>query len=519
MSTRHTDAQRRKARARSPGAKQQKLLDNRRSEICCVRDCTNPKVCLNQAYKKCAEHGGVEQLWAILASECKSHSARKDSRLRAADIGDICAKQQGECFYCSIPLLLRRGTRSPDQVSVERVNDGENYRKDNVVLTCWLCNRMRNKNSWQLMESFLLVWLGGDASAREIHHHANRNWANAVIKSANKEDKKSGLTPEWTKALMMEKYDALDGRCQASGIKMCRCDEPRCLFKASIDRIDNGKGHTLANSRLVCFGINSARGDLSIEQFEKEVERRRTGLLSQISSADCCVSECKEPKAVRAGPTRPPLCIKHGGTGQLWDHLSDRNQIAARELRARFREQGGVCLWCKVPLLLSSYSTSLDALIVDKKVFGRPKRMGAKGFVICCQLCSLLRNRANIDLFRPFAADLFAEAGKGCQSAGRPNYWTNVDSNHAKAQRMIRWVGEKKLCSVLGVRVCCCDRMQCPYMVKMVGSKEGGGVVCQAARSAMRGCANEGFLRAAVARRKNLLKVQILRAHKASSST
>ncbi len=47
--------------------------------------------------------------------------------------------------------------------------------------------------------------------------------------------------------------------CSMTGIPL-RWDEPGSPWLPSLDRLDNGKGYTRDNVRLVCWAYNSMRG-------------------------------------------------------------------------------------------------------------------------------------------------------------------------------------------------------------------------------------------------------------------
>ena len=59
--------------------------------------------------------------------------------------------------------------------------------------------------------------------------------------------------------------DLQDMRCAVSGMKMEWI--PRSPHKVSVDRIDCQVGYTKANSRLVCWIVNSAMSDFAFEDF------------------------------------------------------------------------------------------------------------------------------------------------------------------------------------------------------------------------------------------------------------
>jgi len=53
--------------------------------------------------------------------------------------------QEWLCFHCSKYLLLEKGNKDPDQISIDRVNNSKGHSKGNVVLSCWDCNYTRRK--------------------------------------------------------------------------------------------------------------------------------------------------------------------------------------------------------------------------------------------------------------------------------------------------------------------------------------------------------------------------------------
>jgi len=61
-------------------------------------------------------------------------------------INKILNHQNWKCFHCSKYLLLEKGNRDPDQVSVDRVDNLKGHSKGNVVLSCLECN-LRRQNT------------------------------------------------------------------------------------------------------------------------------------------------------------------------------------------------------------------------------------------------------------------------------------------------------------------------------------------------------------------------------------
>lgn len=55
--------------------------------------------------------------------------------------------------------------------------------------------------------------------------------------------------------------------CAATGI-VFRSPEPSLLLRKSPDRIDNSKGYTEDNVRIVCYAANMARQSTSVEELD-----------------------------------------------------------------------------------------------------------------------------------------------------------------------------------------------------------------------------------------------------------
>lgn len=111
-----------------------------------------------------------------------------------------------------------------------------------------------------------------------------------LVYNLRKRDPTSTLVKEDLERL----YQEQNGLCALTGFKLqyVRHQGKGCnqanLFNTSVDRIDQTKGYTLDNIRLVCFHANMIRGSLSDEQLlewcyaisiqtnaQKEVRRKK----------------------------------------------------------------------------------------------------------------------------------------------------------------------------------------------------------------------------------------------------
>lgn len=83
----------------------------------------------------------------------------------------------------------------------------------------------------------------------------------AIINHAAK--RKQSLGFDIDLGYLLEVYDAQDGRCAVSGVKMTHiAGSGRTLTNISIDRIDSSKGYLRGNVQFVCDIVNRMKSDM-----------------------------------------------------------------------------------------------------------------------------------------------------------------------------------------------------------------------------------------------------------------
>lgn len=100
------------------------------------------------------------------------------------------------------------------------------------------------------------VELAASQRARRIRHVADPHFRANQLWHAAKHRKKHGVTIDtaWIEQRILR------GVCEVSGLPLVMSQSGREPFSPSLDRIDNSKGYTPENTKLVCWLYNRAKG-------------------------------------------------------------------------------------------------------------------------------------------------------------------------------------------------------------------------------------------------------------------
>lgn len=158
--------------------------------------------------------------------------------------------QAESCAICRRTFDLKAG-RSPDSVSLDRIDSSVGYRKNNVHLVCVLCNYGKHEYSLQEFK---------DAFAKGLHtpmvrvdDTSIRSHLRPIVTSARR---RRPHNFELTLDVMIAKAKSQMMRCYYTGIPLLFAPHDAPMYKASIDRMDSSKGYTIGNSVLCCRFFN-----------------------------------------------------------------------------------------------------------------------------------------------------------------------------------------------------------------------------------------------------------------------
>ncbi len=161
-----------------------------------------------------------------------------------------------------------------------------NRTKDGLVSRCKECVKEWRKNNPEIIKQ----WCQDNEEHRREYQknwqkkhqkeilEKNRKWneninnrLSRLLKAAHKRSKIKKISSDIDIEWLLEKYNEQNGKCLLTGIEFDLTHSNkkyhRNPFSPSLDRIDNSKGYTKSNTRLVCVWINIAIGEYGEENF------------------------------------------------------------------------------------------------------------------------------------------------------------------------------------------------------------------------------------------------------------
>jgi hypothetical protein len=138
-------------------------------------------------------------------------------------------------------------------LSIDRIDNKVGHITSNVQLVCMGINLARNRGSIQDISRFVNC-IRGQLFEPE---RPSRDYISTCIRNATTKSLRRGFDCELTTDYVLGCYLA-NNRCALTGIPMAAY-RAGCL-SLSLDRIDSNGPYSIANVRLVCRGINLARG-------------------------------------------------------------------------------------------------------------------------------------------------------------------------------------------------------------------------------------------------------------------
>lgn len=198
--------------------------------------------------------------------------------LKTEDVVDKCKSMK--CHYCNIDMVLRcEGRPQPDSLTIDAQEPSLGHHLNNIVPSCWFCNRMLKDYPLSDRQQ-LLKFLKGDVKV----------WDLSGVKYTKKDDRlEDGYTrlPYYT--LYHEdrgRYPTMDHHCREAFLSLYHQQNkldalynvfPIIVFtanhilNASCDKVVAGNTDTY---QVVPVFMNMAKNDLSNEEFKTQMNLR-----------------------------------------------------------------------------------------------------------------------------------------------------------------------------------------------------------------------------------------------------
>ena len=92
-----------------------------------------------------------KNMFKIRMRDARQRAKKKNISIDINDsyLEELFDLQKGLCYYSGIPMNIERvenlenGEKDNYSISVDRIDSSKGYTKDNIVLSCWIVNRMK----------------------------------------------------------------------------------------------------------------------------------------------------------------------------------------------------------------------------------------------------------------------------------------------------------------------------------------------------------------------------------------
>lgn len=243
-------------------------------------------------------NGYLCRLYGALRARCPASLAAPGFWQTLGDFREFVGKQRPRCAHCDIELVF--SSRDPQgldrQVTLDRLKTADTtnlYVPANVVLACRFCQFTRNDATLHHWRDYLQTILAPEGPLREIVVTCPNQEEHSRLALTRYQPYKATLPSEW----ITDQFDKQRGRSLLGNLPMHYCTgKAQCLFKASIDRIDNAGDHSVGNVWLVTrgeqFGKRTVRDGepMTIARWARCRDARRHG-----SSGTCDNSQGPKP--------------------------------------------------------------------------------------------------------------------------------------------------------------------------------------------------------------------------------
>lgn len=212
-----------------------------------------------------------------LLSTAKVNDSKKklEFNLTEEDVLKKLKEQNNKCFYCNIELLITGDQESNrfGQMSIDRKDSTLGHTKNNCVISCLFCNRSKSASDIEDFKLYINAIKNNTINDEIKNQPKNTKWATDLSRRMKRYCAMDDIKSEFTPEIVRELYKKQEGNDYFTKLPLINTIKAYFPFKASIDRLDNDKPHTLDNCVLVCHAGNMGRNEASKEKYIEYVNK------------------------------------------------------------------------------------------------------------------------------------------------------------------------------------------------------------------------------------------------------
>jgi len=229
---------------------------------------------------------------------CKATDKRgnREFNIDKAYIIQLAKHQNGRNLFTGTPIqwIIETGkakrTGAHRSSSIDRINSSKGHVKENVQIVELWVNRLKLDYPTRMFQRTIKKILNADSDTHTHHTDYKRKkvkrflW-NTRHNTLKRHQRMSGGSKlDFTVEDMLKLWEKQKERCAISGMHVNLY--PNNPFGLSIDRIDPEKPYYLENIHIVAWCINSARSNMSLDEFRLALDT-----LKAYQSKEICLSD------------------------------------------------------------------------------------------------------------------------------------------------------------------------------------------------------------------------------------
>jgi len=180
-----------------------------------------------------------------------------------------CGSDNGRCWYCNV-------VPSDLGFHLDRVNNGGPYVADNLVISCWPCNRMKsNDRVRDFVQSIYNIHVASMLDKEGTTLRCGKIEVNSSCYDDFPRPKRGCSWDVHVRAAkernLVNDMTHADHTALTSTLSNCTyCSVPGSVVQLGVDRVDSDIGYTLSNVAPACWRCNKSKSNMPVGAFQAQ---------------------------------------------------------------------------------------------------------------------------------------------------------------------------------------------------------------------------------------------------------